>query len=637
VVVNGLRPTTPDGVSAAKAVVGQPLVVSANVFADGHDELAARVAWRGPGETSWSTVPMRPLGNDRWEAAIVPQTLGCHEVGVEGWVDRHGTWRHRVLTKAGAGQDVEAELEEGARLIESERDRVSAKARPRLQTAVAALRDVAQPVGARLAPACAPGLAALLSSLPGLCGPARSRVQPVWADRVRAAVGAWYELFPRSYGGFAGATRRLPAVAAMGFDVVYLPPIHPIGTKARKGPGNSLAAGPGDPGSPWAIGSSEGGHTAVHPDLGTIGDFDAFVTSATALGLEVALDYALQCSPDHPWVSEHPEWFLRRPDGSIRFAENPPKQYQDIYPLDLLPPDDADRRALWAACRDVLEYWIAHRVHVFRVDNPHTKPFPFWAWLLADIRSRHPDVVFLAEAFTRPRVMERLAEIGFSQSYTYFTWRTGRDELAAYADELAHGPASDYFRPNLWPNTPDILSGPLRHGGRGAFKMRAALAATIGPSWGVYSGYELCENVPASEANEEYAASEKYEIPDRDWDVPWSLAPYLARLNEIRRRHPALTDLRSFRAHGSTNDQLLVFTKQVDDDTVLVVVNLDPLSVQEASLGLDLGALGLGWDEPLAAHDELTGQTFNWRGPNPYVRLSPDEPAHVILLERSEP
>jgi starch synthase (maltosyl-transferring) len=462
-------------------------------------------------------------------------------------------------------------------------------------------------------------------------GTTRSAIQPVWVDRERAAVGAWYELFPRSYGGLAGATERLPAVAAMGFDIVYLPPIHPIGTTARKGPGNTLRPGPDDPGSPWAIGSSAGGHTAVDPGLGTIDDFDKLVVEARRLGLEVALDYALQCSPDHPWVREHPEWFQHRADGSIRYAENPPKHYQDIYPINFLPPDEDDRWALWHACRDVMEFWIDHGVGIFRVDNPHTKPFVLWEWLLADVRQRHPEVVFLAEAFTRPRVMERLAEIGFSQSYTYFTWRTNRDELAAYGEELAHGSAADYFRPNLWPNTPDILSGPLRRGPLGAFKMRAALAAMLGPSWGIYSGYELGENEPASEANEEYARSEKYEVMKREWNAPWSIAPYLTRLNDIRCRHRAVTDLPSLRFHGSSNDQLLVFSKQMDGDTVLVVVNLDPHAVQEGTLGLDLGALGLPWDEPISAFDEISGETFEWGGPNPYVRLAPHEPAHVIV------
>jgi starch synthase (maltosyl-transferring) len=420
----------------------------------------------------------------------------------------------------------------------------------------------------------------------------------------------------------------------MGFDVVYLPPVHPIGTTARKGPGNTLAAGPGDPGSPWAIGSPDGGHDAIDPGLGTVADFDAFVDAAAGHGMEVALDLAWQCSPDHPWVHDHPEWFVHRADGTIRYAENPPKRYQDIYPLNFLPPDDTDRVALWSACRDVVEYWVAHGVRILRVDNPHTKPFAFWEWLLTDVRSRHPDVVWLAEAFTRPRVMERLAEIGFSQSYTYFTWRVTGDELARYADEVAHGPASDYFRPNFWTNTPDILSGPLRRGGPGAFKMRAVLAATLAPSWGMYSGYELCENEPASEDNEEYAHSEKYEIPVRNWNAQstYNIAPYVTLLNDIRRRHPAFQDLRSLHIHGASDDALLVFSKQTGSDTVLVVVNTDPAATRDGSLQLDLAALGFPWDADMAATDELSGVTFPWRGPNPYVRLTAEDPAHVISL-----
>jgi starch synthase (maltosyl-transferring) len=642
VVINGVRPTTPDGVSDAKAVVGRPVVVSANIFADGHDELAGQLRWRRRRAKTWQVVPMRPLDNDRWEGEVVPAGVGGHEFVVVGWVDLWATWAHRVRAKIGAGQDVASELEEGARLLEHTARldgaaRLGAAAPPDagdFAAAIGALRS-SDP-----SPASDAELAGRLASI-ATTEPAASAPQPVWVDRQRAAVGAWYELFPRSYGGLAGTAKRLTAVAAMGFDVAYLPPIHPIGTTARKGPGNVLSGGRGDPGSPWAIGSPAGGHAAVHPELGTLDEFDDLVAEASRLGMEVSLDLAYQCSPDHPWVKEHPEWFHHRPDGTIRFAENPPKQYQDIYPINFLPSRDQDRLALWAACRDVVEFWIGHGVKIFRVDNPHTKPFSFWRWMLADVRRAHPETVFLAEAFTRPRVMERLAEIGFSQSYTYFTWRNTRDELASYGEELAHSPASDYFRPNLWTNTPDILSGPLRGGALGAFKMRAALAATLGPSWGVYSGFELGENVPASDTNEEYAHSEKYELVERDWDAPWSLVPYLTRLNDIRARHPALADLRSLRFHSATDDQLLVYSKQCSGqgsqpeavDTVLVVVNLDPAATHEATLWVDLGMLGLPWDSPLVAHDEITGLAFPWQGPQPYVRLTPDEPAHVIDLK----
>jgi len=660
-VINGVRPSTPDRVSAAKAVAGRPLAVSADVFADGHDMIAARVRFRPadrgrPGKArAWVSTPMVALGNDRFQAGVVPEATGNYEFVIDGWVDAAGTWRHLIGAKLAAGQDVGPELEEGARLIEGELDRLPAPLAALAAEAVLSLRDGQRTAAERAAPALAEPLARFLSELPDRKRITSSGPWSVWADRERAAAGAWYELFPRSYGGLSGTATRLDYVADLGFDVVYLPPIHPIGTTARKGPGNTVAAGPDDPGSPWAIGSADGGHDAIAPELGTMEDFDALVAQAGRLGLEVALDYALQCSPDHPWVREHPEWFSRRPDGTIRFAENPPKQYQDIYPLNFFPEHEPDRMALWNACLGVVVHWIGHGVRIFRVDNPHTKPFAFWAWLIEEIHRRHPDVVFLAEAFTRPAVMHRLAEIGFSQSYTYFTWRTTKQELTEYGEELAHGPDADYFRPNLWPNTPDILSGPLRDGPPAAFSERAVLAATLGPSWGIYSGYELGENKPASDANEEYAASEKYEIKHRRWDGAGSIAGLIRRLNEIRRRHPALTDLSSLRFHHSSHPAHLAFSKQVvlgptgppapgppvslgeagELDTVLVVVSLDPWSPTEGTLWIDLGALGLPWDEPLDAYDELTRNVFAWWGPEPFVRLDPYTPAHIVHLRRA--
>jgi starch synthase (maltosyl-transferring) len=673
VVIGGVRPTTPDRASPAKATVGRTVVVSADIYADGHDVLAARVCWR-PGDgaettadEAWNAAPMTLVSNDRWEGTWLPAELGAHQFVVRAWVDSWATWAQRVTAKVAAGQDVANELEDGALILEAAaRASEAGKAHGDAgkahgdagkahgdagrankdaggankdagradKAAGRANRDAVKALRAGdPGPASDDELARRMAAVP-LGVVTSARAQAVWVDRERAAVGAWYELFPRSYGGLRGAAGRLADVAAMGFDVVYLPPIHPIGVTARKGPGNTPVSGIGDPGSPWAIGSSAGGHDTVDPGLGTVDDFDAFVAEAGLYGMEVALDLAWQCSPDHPWVHAHPEWFLHRADGTIRYAENPPKRYQDIYPLDFLPPEDRDRLALWSACRDVVEYWLGHGVRIFRVDNPHTKPFAFWEWLIADVRSRHPDVVWLAEAFTRPRVMEHLAELGFSQSYTYFTWRVTRDELATYADELAHGPVSDYFRPSFWPNTPDILSGPLRRGGPGAFKMRAVLAATLSPSWGVYSGYELSENQPASEENEEYACSEKYEIPVRSWNSEsnYNIAPYLTMLNDIRRRHPALADLRSLRIHGATDDALLVFSKQSGGDTVLVVVNVDPGAPHGGTLQLDLPAIGLPLDAEMAASDEITMVTFPWRGPNPYVHLTPDNPAHIIDL-----
>ena len=461
----------------------------------------------------------------------------------------------------------------------------------------------------------------------------RSDPTNLWVDRERALVGAWYELFPRSFGGFKGVMTRVPDLAAMGFDVLYLPPIHPIGTTARKGRNNTLVPEQDDPGSPWAIGNQDGGHTAINPDLGTLDDFLALREDVESHGMEMALDYALQCSPDHPWVVEHPEWFHHRPDGTIACAENPPKIYQDIFPLNFWPPREEDRRAMWDGCKGILDYWISKGIRIFRVDNPHTKPIAFWEWVIAEVQKDHPEVIFLAEAFTRPKVMARLAEAGFSQSYTYFTWRTeqhGPEGLWAYLEELAHGPVADYMRPNFWPNTPDILSGPLRYGSRAAFALRLVLAATMTPSYGVYSGYELYENRPASETNEEYLDSEKYEIKHRDYDQPGNLQPLMSALNQIRRRHPALQRLRSIQFHPSTNPQIIAYSKESDDggDRVLTVVNLDPSGPQDATL--DLGDRG---PETGRVVDLLSGESFVWPDARPYVRLEPwAKVAHIIDL-----
>jgi starch synthase (maltosyl-transferring) len=640
IVIDDVRPRTPSG-WPAKATCGEVVPVSADVFTDGHDLLAARARFRPVGATEWLvTVPLADAGNDRFEGALAVGPgvrRGPHELVVEAWRDHYETWRRDVRVKAGAGQSVAVELEEGARLLEALLPAVARGARTLVERAVWALRDEQRPLPSRLDAALDDALAEALRGvvLPEwvTAGP----LMPLWVDRSAARFSSWYELFPRSERGLLGTRRRLPAIKDMGFDAVYLPPIHPIGTTARKGRDNTLVAGPRDPGSPWAIGGPQGGHTALHPELGTLEDLDALVADAAELGMEVVLDYALQCSPDHPWVSEHPEWFHHRPDGTIKYAENPPKKYQDIYPINFWPADEGDRVALWTACRDVLEFWIARGIRSFRVDNPHTKPMAFWAWVLPDVQSRHPEVLFLAEAFTRPKVMAKLAEIGFSTSYTYFTWRTTKGELAEYVTELSTPPLADYMRPMFWPNTPDILSGPLRNGPPAAFRLRLLLAATLVPSYGMYSGYELCENEPQSEANEEYRYSEKYEVKPRDWGSPGSLAPFITKVNAIRRAHPALQVLRGTRFHGSSKDEVLVYSR-VDpsgSDVVLCVVNLDPHGVQEDTLWLDLDALGMPGDAPYEAHDELSGQTFTWSGPTPYVRLDPAEsPGHVLSLRR---
>ncbi len=602
------------------------------------------MCWRPAGKEAWEEAPLRidNPGLDRWTATIVPTTLGRHEFVVEAWTDHYATWRHKVEAKLGAGQDIETELQEGALLVDARvahmrltAGKADAGDRAHLEMVATALLDTAQAQHERVAPALTPTVEQLLHGPVAPEDVTRSEVVPLWVDRQRALFGAWYEFFPRSEGGLQGARERLRAIADMGFDVVYLPPIHPIGRQFRKGPNNTLTAAPEDPGSPWAIGGPEGGHTAIHPDLGTYTDFEDVVHRAHELGMEIALDYALQCSPDHPWVTEHPEWFHHRPDGTIAYAENPPKKYQDIYPFNFWPPEDADREALWEACKEILDFWIVKGVRIFRVDNPHTKPMAFWEWCIAAVQEEHPDVVFLAEAFTRPKVMAKLAEVGFSQSYTYYTWRTGAEDIQEYLEEIAHGPKADYMRPNFWPNTPDILSGPLRNGPPAAFRLRFILAAMLTPSYGMYSGYELYENEPMSDTNEEYFHSEKYEIRRRNWDDARSMAPCITRVNEIRRRHPALQRLRNVQFHRSTDDAVLAFSKVSEDgsDVVLTVINLDPWNTHECVLDLDLEALGMPLDRPFEAYDELTRQSFTWRGPEPYIRLDPyQEVAHVLHL-----
>ncbi|MEY2473927.1 MAG: hypothetical protein QOK28_3256 [Actinomycetota bacterium] len=632
IVIDNVRPRTPTGLPA-KAVVGRRLRVSADIFRDGHNVLAARAALRVAGSKKWQVTPMTALVNDVWTATLTPTELGLHEFVVEAWTDAFATWRRDTALKANAGEDIELELEEGARLLESRLRRLHRVDREHVRDAISALRDTDRSRSERLDAALSPEVVEPLTELTG-ADETKSAIYRVWVDRERAAIGAWYELFPRSHGGLLGATERLDAVAAMGFDVVYLPPVHPVGTSFRKGRNNSLVPSADDPGSPWAIGNASGGHTAIEPTLGTFDDFAVFVTHANALHMEVALDFALQCSPDHPWVTEHPEWFHHRPDNSIKYAENPPKKYQDIYPINFWPDAESDRRALWDACKEIVDFWIARGVRIFRVDNPHTKPLTFWEWLITQVHAAHPDIVFLSEAFTRPKMMAKLAEVGFSQSYTYFTWRTHKHEIVEYANELAYGPTADYMRPNFWPTTPDILSGPLRQGHPGVFKQRLVLAATLSPSYGIYSGYELYENEPFSDSNEEFLHSEKYEIKQRDFDRPDSLAPFITRINDARRRHPALCELDNIAFHHTGNDHVLAYSKATTDgsDVVLVVVNVDPDATHEDTLGLDLAALGVGDGEQYEAHDELTGATFVWYGANPYVRLSPEDPAHVLHI-----
>ncbi|MHB1534496.1 MAG: alpha-1,4-glucan--maltose-1-phosphate maltosyltransferase [Acidimicrobiales bacterium] len=647
-VIEDIRPRTPNQGYSAKAVVGEAVEVRAVIFKDGHDILAGQVKLIADGRAKpQDAAALVPLGNDEWAATVVPRRLGRHQIVVAAWTDRWATWAHKVQVKLEAGQDVDVEIAEGILLLGTAKPARKGRPQPAVAAALAALHDETLTPERRLVLALGPSASDALSDPHGAPDLTTAAPQALWVDRERALVGAWYELFPRSWGGFKGVEERLPALAEMGFDVLYLPPIHPIGVSYRKGANNALVTGIDDPGSPWAIGSAEGGHTDIAADLGTPEDFAHMRDAAAEFGLEVALDYALQCSPDHPWVSEHPEWFHHRPDGSIAYAENPPKKYQDIVPLDFWPEQDEDRVALWQACKAILDFWIARGIRIFRVDNPHTKPVAFWEWLIPAVQAKHPDVIFLAEAFTRPKVMAKLAEVGFSQSYTYFTWRTGQhgpEGLWAYLEELAHGPTADYLRPNFWPNTPDILSGPLRDGPPAAFAMRAVLAATLSPSWGVYSGYELCENQPASATNEEYLDSEKYQIRPRDFDRPDSLAPFLGALNRVRRAHPALQRLRSIRFHPSDNPAVIAYSKLGDErvdgaaaDAVLVVVNLDPRHAQDSTLHLDLDHLGLPDDRPFYVRDELSEELYFWTGPSAFVRLEPWlRVAHVFDL-RSDP
>ncbi|MFJ3225399.1 alpha-1,4-glucan--maltose-1-phosphate maltosyltransferase [Streptomyces sp. NPDC086783] len=643
-----VRPRVLEGRRPAKAVVRESFEISATVFREGHDAVAANVVLKDAEGREGPWTPMRELapGTDRWGATVSVPTEGHWTYAVEAWSDPVATWRHHAGIKIPAGMDTELVLEEGARLYEraavglpdgGRRDVVLA--------AVAALRDGERPAASRLAAALTPEVDEVLARRPLRELVTSSAPLPLVVERERALYGAWYEFFPRSEGAvvrpgeppvsgtFRTAAERLPAIAEMGFDVVYLPPIHPIGSTFRKGPDNTLSAGPDDVGVPWAIGSPEGGHDAVHPDLGTIEDFDAFVRRASGLGLEVALDFALQCSPDHPWVEKHPEWFHHRPDGTIAYAENPPKKYQDIYPIAF----DRDMPGLVEETVRVLRYWMDHGVRIFRVDNPHTKPVVFWEQVIADVNRTDPDVIFLAEAFTRPAMMHTLGAIGFQQSYTYFTWRNTKEELTEYLTELS-GEAAAYMRPNFFVNTPDILHEFLQRGGRPAFELRAVLAATLSPTWGVYAGYELCENVPLREGSEEYLHSEKYELRPRDWAAAEregrSIAPLLASLNAVRRRSPALRQLRDLHFHSTDKEAVIAYSKRSGSNTVLVVANLDPHHTQEATVSLDMPQLGLDWHESVPVRDELTGETYNWGRAN-YVRLEPGHrPAHILTVLR---
>ena len=637
-----VSPTVESGRRPAKAAVGELITVEATVVREGHDALGVDVVPIRPDGTRALPVPMVPTnpGLGRWLATMRPDTEGMWGFTIEAWSDPYGTWTHRAEVKIPAGVDVELEFEEGALVLSRAAEGMPASTREPLLAAIAALRNTDLPEEARLAAGTGRKVRDALARHPLRDLVTASGPWPLFVDRRRALFGAWYEFFPRSEGATATksgtlsqAAERLPAIADMGFDVVYLPPIHPIGTINRKGANNTLDPGPDDPGSPWAIGSAAGGHEAVHPDLGTIKDFDAFVARTRALGMEVALDFALQAAPDHPWATAGKPWFLLRADGTIAYAENPPKKYQDIYPMWF----DGDPAGLLKESLRILHHWMDHGVRIFRVDNPHTKPVRFWDALLGEIRRTDPDVLFLAEAFTKPPMMRALAEVGFHQSYTYFTWRNEKWELEQYLHYLA-GEAAAYMRPNFFTNTPDILHAYLQYGGPAAFAIRATLAATLAPTYGVYSGFELFEHVAVKPGSEEYLDTEKFSYRPRDYAAAeaagTTLAPYLTRLNDIRRRHPALLQLRTITFHHVEDENIIAFSKQDGDDTVIVVCTLDPHAARESVIHLNMPALGMDWHESFRVRDEITNTNFEWREHN-FIRLDPHvHCAHILHLRQ---
>ena len=589
-----MRPQVDGGRYPIKRAVGDEVLVEADVFADGHDAVVAELLFKFHTDREWKSIPMEFRHNDHWAAPFRVEKLGRYQYAVRGWADPFRTWRRDLVKRRDAGQDLTIDLQIGSEILGSEI--------PDYETAM----EVEAP------PPQDHQIVVLEKSL------------EVVVDPVRARFSSWYEMFPRSFGGFRGMIGVLPYVEELGFDVLYLPPVHPVGVTARKGKNNAVSARPGDTGSPWAIGGKEGGHKALHPDLGSFEDFHALVNAAKARDIEIALDIAFQCSPDHPYVKEHPEWFRARPDGTIQYAENPPKKYQDIYPFDF---ETENSQELWSELKSIFEFWVGHGVKIFRVDNPHTKAFAFWEWAIPDLKSRHPELIFLSEAFTRPRVMHRLAKLGFTQSYTYFTWRNTKSELTEYFTEVTQGPSREYFRPNFWPNTPDILHETLQQGGRPAFIVRAVLAATAAANYGLYGpAYELQERTPREPGSEEYLNSEKYEIKAWDLKRADSLAPLLSRLNRIRKANPALQSDWSLKFHPIDNPQLLAYSKTEGRNVILTVVNLDVRSPQS------------GWIdyEPCEVHDLLSGGHYRWTGPRNYIELSPHTlPAHVFRVTRT--
>jgi len=641
VVIESVEPAVDGGRYPVKREVGAGLEVSADIFKDGHDVLVAYLRYRRDGELEWREAPMRHVDNDRWAGAFTLAATGRYRFTIEALPEPFLSWVADLEKRRAGGQNLASALGEGLALIRAAASRATAAADRAALGAYADRIERAPAPSEAVAVAADPALAALMTRhLDRTDATWAARELEVIVDPERARFAAWYEFFPRSgstpdrSATFKEAEAQLARAAAMGFDTVYLPPIHPIGRSHRKGRNNALVAAAGDPGSPWAIGSADGGYTAVHPDLGTLEDFDRFVEAARRLGLEVALDFAIQCSPDHPWVRQHPEWFFHRPDGTIKYAENPPKKYQDIYPLNF---QGEAAPALWEEMRQIIEFWIGHGVSTFRVDNPHTKPAKFWEWLIRAVKDAHPEVVFLAEAFTRPKMMKVLAKSGFTQSYTYFTWRNTKQELIDYLTEITTPPVSEYFRGNLWPNTPDILHETLQRGGRPAFKTRLVLAATLSSLYGIYSGYELCENVPREPGSEEYLNSEKYEYKARDWDAPGNLVDYVTRINRIRRENRALHGYSNLRFYGADDPNILFYGKMTPerDNLVFVAVNLDPFATHACRVEVPSAELGIGTAQTYRVHELLRDRWYEWRGARNYVELHPSvEPTQIYVLHR---
>jgi starch synthase (maltosyl-transferring) len=641
VVIEAVRPQLDCGLYPIKRSLGETVVVEADAFTDGHDRIACMLRYRSAPAKQWTEVPMQELGNDCWSAPMTASRIGTYFYTVAAWVDAFLSWQHNFARRRDRA-DIEAALQVGADLVTAAAKRAAAPDSDALLALARRLGDAA-PLEARRTLAVSPELGALMCRHPDRSfETVYGRELEALVDPEHARFSTWYEFFPRStdaatvdHGTFETAARRLPYVKKMGFDIVYLPPIHPIGRVHRKGANNALTAQDDDPGSPWAIGGDDGGHRAVHPDLGTLEDFRKFRADAERHGIQVALDIAFQASPDHPYVREHSQWFKHRPDGSVQYAENPPKKYEDIYPFDF---ESSDWRELWSELRGVVEFWIDQEIRIFRVDNPHTKPFAFWQWLIREIRAKHPDVIFLAEAFARPRVMHHLAKLGFNQSYTYFTWRNTKDEITAYFTELTVTECREYFRPNLWPNTPDILHEYLQFGGRPAFMCRAVLAGTLSASYGIYGpAFELLERTPREPGTEEYLDSEKYQI--RQWDLTHaeSLQDFIARLNRIRRENAALQSNGSLQFHAVDNEQLICYSKHTEDfsNVTLVVANLDPHHAQSGFVELPLADWLMDESRPYQMHDLLSGARYLWHGQRNFVALDPQRaPAHIFRLRR---